>query len=98
MFAYHLVGADYMTYETIALRQIAKYRVLGIGMRIIVSDERFIQDTANPRFLSVYTSVNSPEHSEYPYFSGSTDLMKSSEQSGVPFIRVTMSLFPLRSH
>ena len=37
MFAYHLVGADYMTYETIALRQIAKYRVLGIGMRIIVS-------------------------------------------------------------
>ena len=37
MFAYLLVGADYMAYETVAFRQVAKYRVLGIGMRIIVS-------------------------------------------------------------
>ena len=26
-----------MTYETVAFRQITKYRILGIGMRIIVS-------------------------------------------------------------
>ncbi len=37
MFAYQLVGPDYMAYETVAFRQVAKYRVLGIGMRIIVS-------------------------------------------------------------
>lgn len=37
MFAYLFVGADDMAYETVAFRQIAKYRVLGIGMRIIVS-------------------------------------------------------------
>lgn len=37
MFAYLFVGADDMAYETVAFRQVAKYRVLGIGMRIIVS-------------------------------------------------------------
>lgn len=37
MFAYLFVDADYMAHETVAFRQVAKYRVLGIGMRIIVS-------------------------------------------------------------
>lgn len=129
MFAYLVAAADYMAYETVAFRQITKYRVLGIGIRIIVYTWEiytrgwlksisqapfscFSERSTSTLFsniqisegysdflvalLSLYTSVNSPKHSEYPYFFGSTALMNSSEQSAVLLICVTM--FPLQSH